>query len=51
MLTFLRELMDAIQDLYLNGREPKLGIRSYGSYRQAVADSAKNVLTKVAKES
>jgi len=48
MLTLLRDTMDAIQEAFTNGTEPKLGQRSYGAYGQAFKDSAMNVLNRLA---
>lgn len=49
MLTFLRDAMDAIQEAFRNGTEPKLGQRSYGAYAQAFKDSAMNVLNRLSR--
>jgi hypothetical protein len=50
ILKFLRELIDAIEDLYLNGRKPVLGKQENpGGYPEAIRRSVNSVLGKLAK--
>jgi hypothetical protein len=52
ILTFLRELMDAIEHLYLNGCKPVLGKQvKPGGYPEAIRRSVNSVLGKLAKRS
>jgi hypothetical protein len=48
ILDFLHDLMDAIEQLYLNGREPELGTRVYDAHNQRIRDGVKNVLGRIA---
>lgn len=43
LLFFLRDLLSNLQDLFLNGHQPKLGLRTY-SYRERIADQVRRVL-------
>jgi hypothetical protein len=52
ILTFLRELIDAIEDLYLNGRKPVLGkIENPHGCPERIRQSVNSVLGKLAKHS
>ena len=46
-LLFAREVVALIQDMYLNGREPKLGNQMHERYREEIRKSARNVLGKL----
>ena len=48
ILDFLHDLIDAIQDLYLNGNQPELDKRSYTEYNQRIRAGAQRVLRKLA---
>ena len=43
LLFFLRDLLSNLEDLFLNGHQPKLGLRTY-SYRERIADQVRRVL-------
>jgi hypothetical protein len=47
ILDFLHDLIDAIEQLFVNGQKPQLGRRSYGTFNQAIRDGVKSVLAKV----
>ena len=47
MIDFLQDLIDAIQNLYLNGYPPTLGCRSYGEHNRRISDVTSRVLTKM----
>lgn len=47
IVLFLKNSMDAIEDLYLNGREPKVGTRKYESDREQITKSVRSVLGKL----
>lgn len=46
-LLFVRDLIGLIQDLYVNGREPKLGQMTHERYREEITSSVRSVLGKV----
>jgi hypothetical protein len=46
ILDFLHDLIDAIEQLFVNGRKPELGARLYGAFNQAFKDGVKSVLAK-----
>jgi len=48
ILDFLHDLMDAIENLYLNGIRPKLGARSYSANNKRIKDQTGNVLKRLA---
>ena len=48
ILNFLHDLIDSVQDLYVNGIRPELGKRVYGEYNQRIRNSTENVLRKLA---
>jgi hypothetical protein len=48
ILDFLHDLMDAIEQLYLNGTKPELSIRHYDLHNQKVRDGVRNVLGRIA---
>jgi len=48
MLDFLHDLITAIEQLYLNGIKPELGIRSYEDHNQKIRDEVRNVLGRIA---
>jgi hypothetical protein len=47
MLDFLRDLIDAISNLYLYGRKPELGTRSYKDHNQRIRDGVSAVLKRL----
>lgn len=48
ILDFLHDLVDRIQDLYLNGIKPELDRQSYKEYNKSVRSKAERVLRKLA---
>jgi AbiU2 len=46
ILDFLHELIDAMQNLYLNGIQPDLGSRSYREHNERIRDCVVSVLRK-----
>ena len=46
-LLFVREVVALIQEMYQNGREPKLGNLEHERYREEIRRSARNVLGKL----
>lgn len=47
ILHFLRDLMYCIENLYLNGNEPVLGLRSFDNYRENIRESTRSVFEKI----
>jgi hypothetical protein len=50
LLDFLHDLIDAISQLYLDGRKPELGKRSYNEYNQRIRDGVSAVLKRLPAE-
>lgn len=47
-IAFLSDLVEALQDLYQNGREPVLGGQRSGAYNRKIRDGVKEVLSIIA---
>jgi hypothetical protein len=50
ILDFLHDLVEAITELYLNGRPPELGRRDFKAYNQRIRDDARNVMRRVVQQ-
>ncbi len=48
ILDFLHDLIDGISGLYLYGRKPEFGKRSYKEYNQRICDGVGSVLKRLA---
>lgn len=48
ILDFLHDLVESINELYLNGRRPELGVRDFQDYNQRICEDARNVMRRLA---
>jgi hypothetical protein len=48
IIDFLHDLVESINELYLNGRKPELGVRNFKEHNQRIRNEARNVMRKLA---
>ena len=48
ILNFLHDLIESIDQLYLNGTKPELGKRDFSDYNQQICDDARSVMLTLA---